>query len=1132
MSTENRYLSNANDYIKSVLIYDNPDSNPEHYRLQLDKRDGSNELITLVDTRYWDRDIKLWDYAGTSYSIGLNDKNHLGDIEFHLPQSISETAPYSIAGLKYGNRLLYASPQETTCMKDCPVTINNLDSNIDQRIFEEAAQQYADILNIEIQDNQNNQTIQLLRVIEGIDGIDIRENTLTGETIGDNLTWRPKYANDMYLIYNENSYPIINIFIDMNEYANISYSTNILAIRISENSPINLTEIESAKIRIPIPVHQVKESNFVLEKGRYDYPALSLNRDFTSPIGDYSLAWGGDDRPAAASGNYSFAFGPDTVASGFSNIAFGNTARALGKNNSIAIGNQTLALGIDPNNDYHTAGYSLAMGFKSVAAGYCSTAIGQGEYTEYQLISYNSDTKGFTIQKDGQPIPNDSDPNYVKLSDWKKSNKYVIDKNSGKKAKISFLQPSGNGTTWIKFDNDVYNSSTTTIVLATNISYDNYSHILGNSNYVFGEESIAIGCDNFIEAKNSGAFGFSNYIKGDNSISIGYDCATNNKNSCSVGYKTYADGENSIAIGYYCKVTETNDENEEITGACAVGSGTTFYLNQAANSYANAFGGSNKALGENSNAFGSSNTSSNYKSNAFGHTNESNQQYANAFGYNNKSKQKYANAFGCNNTVSLPSNDSQNQYSNAFGNNNTSTGNYSSSFGHKNTTSNIYTNAFGYNNNASDENSNAFGSKNTASGKNSNSFGINNNISTENSNAFGYKNQISSSGKRSTILGLDNTALGEQSNIFGIENITYSNHSSVNLFGIGLHSKSNNQTILGRYNKEVDKNFIIGNGTSSVNRQNLLTISSEVINQKPTTIFTIGEDGYDINLYLGGDENKSNNHTFSILAHDTGSQNKYADLFGEELNTAINTLNNIHATFNNSGSNSLMNTTANFFSTLNSFVRDTAYGLSEILASTFAPGIDSVADLSPNQIEKLKPTGIIGLISRTGDAASDGGGADPKANTDGGHIWIGCKNSTEGYFHNGRLYLCTGYRGGINAFPNSTINVIIPPDYLQNENAEPTYAELFHSHHFLSIDYIATKDLNLNNMTTPGFYLIQKTNSTLNCPNITNGFYALAVIGRKQGGILQFIFGTPGYTRVRTAKNTWFTWNYGIEDGE
>ena len=101
----NRLLRNASEYTKSVLTYEKLNEDND-YQLLLNKMDDSNP-ITLVDTRYWNRNVVLqaFDNQG-NVTIPLNSST--GDIVFNLPESIKDDAVNKVYGLGNGNRLLYS----------------------------------------------------------------------------------------------------------------------------------------------------------------------------------------------------------------------------------------------------------------------------------------------------------------------------------------------------------------------------------------------------------------------------------------------------------------------------------------------------------------------------------------------------------------------------------------------------------------------------------------------------------------------------------------------------------------------------------------------------------------------------------------------------------------------------------------------------------------------------------------------------------------------------------------------------------------------------------------------------------------------------------------------------------------
>lgn len=83
-------------------------------------------------------------------------------------------------------------------------------------------------------------------------------------------------------------------------------------------------------------------------------------------------------------------------------------------------------------------------------------------------------------------------------------------------------------------------------------------------------------------------------------------------------------------------------------------------------------------------------------------------------------------------------------------------------------------------------------------------------------------------GEQSHAQGFNNKIKGNNSFIGGSNNSITSGDNSF-VYGEGLQADSNNQFIIGKYNDNSDALFVIGNGTASNNRQNILEISDNQI---------------------------------------------------------------------------------------------------------------------------------------------------------------------------------------------------------------------------------------------------------------------------------------------------------------
>ena len=105
-----KFLSNANDYIKSVLTYETLDNGKT--RVCLNKMDNSNP-IELINTGYWDRNIIFTDYEGTAHTVVLSTKEDdvYPDINFQLPNTIKNDVS-GIVRNGEGYRILYSGLDE------------------------------------------------------------------------------------------------------------------------------------------------------------------------------------------------------------------------------------------------------------------------------------------------------------------------------------------------------------------------------------------------------------------------------------------------------------------------------------------------------------------------------------------------------------------------------------------------------------------------------------------------------------------------------------------------------------------------------------------------------------------------------------------------------------------------------------------------------------------------------------------------------------------------------------------------------------------------------------------------------------------------------------------------------------
>jgi hypothetical protein len=155
----------------------------------------------------------------------------------------------------------------------------------------------------------------------------------------------------------------------------------------------------------------------------------------------------------------------------------------------------------------------------------------------------------------------------------------------------------------------------------------------------------------------------------------------------------------------------------------------------------------------------------------------------------------------------------------------------STAFGFQTTASNFAATAFGNKTIASGHSATAFGENTTASGSSSIAFGNGATASEMTSTAFGINTRAN--GVSSTAFGTATTASAQNSTAFGANAVASANNSSA--FGEHTTASSFNSLVIGRYNVipafasantwiGTDPLFVIGNGTSSVNQSNAVTV--------------------------------------------------------------------------------------------------------------------------------------------------------------------------------------------------------------------------------------------------------------------------------------------------------------------
>ncbi|MCX6300658.1 MAG: tail fiber domain-containing protein [Bacteroidia bacterium] len=432
--------------------------------------------------------------------------------------------------------------------------------------------------------------------------------------------------------------------------------------------------------------------------------------------------------------------------------------------------------------------YSQAMGYKTIARGDYATAIGKKAIAN----SINS----FALGDNAKALNQDSYA-FGAFSEAKGVGSFAF----GYVGRDS-IGPTGKNT----------------------IASGNYSFAFGLGSQATGESSFAFGADNLASNYFSMAYGLSTKSTGGAATTFGYNTMASEWASMAIGQTTEASAFTSFAGGLLTKATGAmsvalgNETKASGAGSTALGyrtsansdlsiaigqesktsgyaafSGGQFSIASGNNSFA--FGYKANALSGGAFAFGDSTVASGWASVAFGFRTEASGGLSFAEGYLSKATGWYAVALG-KETKAIGTS------STAWGENTQAIGDNCTAFGIGSTASNYASTAIGIESVASGQSAFAGGKLCTASG--AQSF------------AFGY--QSKATGVLSVALGNNTTAVGTSSSAFGYL----------------TKAKPYASFVIGQYNDTsclekdwwtgLDPVFVIGNGSSDINRKNALTV--------------------------------------------------------------------------------------------------------------------------------------------------------------------------------------------------------------------------------------------------------------------------------------------------------------------
>tara|TARA_R110000737_G_scaffold197900_1_gene218084 strand:+ start:2529 stop:4463 length:1935 start_codon:yes stop_codon:yes gene_type:complete len=241
--------------------------------------------------------------------------------------------------------------------------------------------------------------------------------------------------------------------------------------------------------------------------------------------------------------------------------------------------------------------------------------------------------------------------------------------------------------------------------------------------------------------------------------------------------------------------------------------------NISSGSRSTTWGSYNIGSGVLSTSWGSTNIASGYRSTAWGNQNNSSGSRSTTWGYLNEAAEMNATSFGYDNL---------------------SSGELATSWGSENTSSGSQSTAWGGANDATGERSTSWGFGNESIGKKSTSWGTSNSVYSSSGTAWGLGNEITTAGSSATACGASNIENGYYSLVSGINN-------EVNSYAEVAFGRYNNSTPVDTNSwVDTDMLFSLGNGTSSSNRNNAVSVLKN-------GNVGIGKDSPTYDLHLGFD---------------------------------------------------------------------------------------------------------------------------------------------------------------------------------------------------------------------------------------------------------------------------------------
>ncbi|MFU2048354.1 YadA-like family protein [Avibacterium gallinarum] len=308
-------------------------------------------------------------------------------------------------------------------------------------------------------------------------------------------------------------------------------------------------------------------------------------------------------RQSSATNDYAMAIGNVSWASGKGSLAIGQSSQAAG-HRAIAIGSADVVGGVDEGGaritNYDASTNTQALGERSIAFGASARTTESAESS----IAIGSEalataTNATAIGINAQAMAN----NAISIG----NNNVVGGSNSGAIGISTTITGSGthsmgneNGT--ISVDNaGVFGNNNTLTAQATS------SRVVGNSNYVNGQESFVLGNDVKVQKDKAGTsarvigIGSNVTVNDNDSIAIGTGTYTEGNFVTAMGNKANASGDQAVAIGSNTVARESSTalgQQAQATGNTALAVGAV----------AKAEGNNSMAVGQYSQAVGASST--------------------------------------------------------------------------------------------------------------------------------------------------------------------------------------------------------------------------------------------------------------------------------------------------------------------------------------------------------------------------------------------------------------------------------------------------------------------------------------------------------------------------------------------